>query len=55
MLMQADGIKVPTIVMAGFDDFDANEFDGFESVVKYLHKPFEIADVISAVQEHAAE
>jgi DNA-binding response OmpR family regulator len=53
MLMQADGITVPTVVMAGFDDFDKQEFMGFESVVGFMHKPFEAADVVNAIKKHA--
>ena len=52
MLMQVDGIDVPTIVMAGFDDFDEQEFKNFESVVGYMHKPFEAEDVINAIKKH---
>jgi DNA-binding response OmpR family regulator len=53
MLMQDDGLDIPTIVMAGFDDFDEQEFMGFESVVGFMHKPFETADVVSAIKKHA--
>ena len=52
MLMQADDIRVPTIVMAGFDDFDELEMKNFENVVEFLHKPFELQDLLDRVQTH---
>ena len=54
LLMQAEGINVPTIVMAGFVDFDEDEMKQFSNVVKYLPKPFEMREMVSAVEECAA-
>lgn len=52
MLMQADGVNVPTIVMAGFDDFDADEMKEFESVVAYMHKPFDAEAVLEEIKKY---
>jgi DNA-binding response OmpR family regulator len=52
MLMQTEGISVPTIVMAGFDDFEERELKQFGNVSKYLHKPFEMEDMLEAVRTH---
>lgn len=50
LLMQAEDIHVPTIVMAGRGDFDENEMKQFENVVAYLRKPFEMRDMIDTVR-----
>lgn len=55
MLMQADGLKVPTIVMAGFDDFDEKEMMEFESVVHYMHKPFETQELLDTIKKHISD
>jgi DNA-binding NtrC family response regulator len=53
MLMTAEGIKVPVIVMAGFPDFDEEEMKQFPNVKKMFHKPLYPEDVLSAVREFA--
>lgn len=53
MLMAAEGIKVPVIVMAGFPDFDEEEMKQFPNVKKLFHKPFYPEDMLRAVREHA--
>jgi DNA-binding NtrC family response regulator len=53
MLMTAEGIKVPVIVMAGFPDFDESEMKQFPSVKKFFHKPLYPEDVLAAVKEVA--
>ena len=53
LLMQAEGITIPTIVMAGFADFQESEMKEFANVVQFLHKPFELQDMIEAVNRHA--
>ena len=53
MLMQAEDISVPTIVMSGFDDYDEKELKNFCNVVKYLQKPFDMDDMLRAVRKHA--
>lgn len=53
LLMQADGITVPTIVMAGFGDFQAGEMKEFKNVVKFLHKPFAMDAMVAVIKQHA--
>ena len=53
MLMAADGIKVPVIVMAGFPDFDEEEMKQFPNVKKLFHKPFYPEDMLRCVREFA--
>lgn len=51
LLMQSEGIEVPTIVMAGFDDFDEGEMKNFPNVVKFFQKPFDMKEMLSMVEE----
>ena len=51
MLMQAEGIKLPVIVMAGFSDFTAKELKAFPNVVQFFQKPFEIEDMLEVVKK----
>jgi len=53
LLMQSENVMVPTIVIAGFDDFDEEEMKQFTNVAAYLHKPFEMSAMLEAVKEHA--
>jgi DNA-binding NtrC family response regulator len=53
MLMAADGIKVPVIVMAGFPDFDEEEMKQFPNVKRLFHKPLYPEEVLAAVREYA--
>lgn len=53
MLMAAEGVKVPVIVMAGFPDFDEEEMKQFPNVRKLLHKPMYPEDILAAVREVA--
>ena len=53
MLMAADGVKVPVIVMAGFPDFDEQEMKQFPNVKRLFHKPLYPEEVLAAVKEHA--
>jgi DNA-binding NtrC family response regulator len=52
MLMAAEGIAVPVIVMAGFPDFDEDELKQFPNVKKLFHKPLYPEDVLAAVREY---
>lgn len=52
MLMAAEGVKIPVIVMAGFPDFDEEEMKEFPNVKKFFHKPLYPEDVLAAVREH---
>jgi len=55
MLMAADGIGVPVVVMAGFPDFDEEEMKQFPNVKKFFHKPLYPEEILAAVKEHAVE
>ena len=50
LIMQGEGIHVPTIVMAGFEDFEKEEMKGLPNVVEFFSKPFELADMLAAVR-----
>lgn len=52
MLLQAENIQVPTIVMAGFGDFQEVELKEISNVVKFLHKPFDLDVLLQAVRKH---
>jgi DNA-binding response OmpR family regulator len=52
MLMEAEKIRVPVIVMAGSPDFDEEELKNFSNVKRLLHKPFYPEDLLAAVREH---
>lgn len=51
MLMAAEHVDVPVIVVAGFPDFDEEEMKQFPNVKKFLLKPLYPEDVLKAVQE----
>lgn len=53
MLMAAERIDVPVIVMSGFPDFDEEEMKQFASVKKFFHKPLYPEDVLAAVRAYA--
>ena len=53
MLMAAEGLRVPVIVMAGFPDFDEEEMKQFPNVKKLFHKPLYPEDVLDAVKKYA--
>jgi len=55
VLMQAEGIKVPTIVMASFSDFDEKEMKQFSSVVKFFSKPFKLDNVIKVIRQYGLQ
>ena len=55
MLMAAEGIQVPVIVMAGFSDFDEEEMKQFPNVKKLFHKPLYPEEVLSAIREHVGK
>lgn len=54
MLMQAEGVEVPTIVMAGFPDFDEEEMQEFSGVKRFFSKPFAMKEMLDAVDALAA-
>jgi len=53
LLMQAEGIEVPTIVMAGFAGYEEEEMKQFGNVVTLLQKPFDTADMLELIKRHA--
>ncbi len=53
MLMAAEGIDIPVIVVAGFPDFDEAEMKQFPNVKRFFHKPLYPEEVLEAVKEHA--
>lgn len=53
MLMAADEIDVPVIVVAGFPDFDEEEMKQFPNVKRFFQKPLYPEEVVGAVKEHA--
>jgi len=55
ILMQSEGIHVPTIVMAGFGDFDEPEMKQFSNVVKFFKKPFKMGDMLKEVKTCTAD
>lgn len=52
MLMAAEKITLPVIIMAGSPDFDEEELKQFANVKKLLHKPFYPEDLAAAVREY---
>ncbi|MDE0838459.1 MAG: response regulator [Kiritimatiellae bacterium] len=53
LLMQSEGLDVPTILMADHGDFDDAELKQFESVCKFMPKPFSMVELMEAIQTHA--
>ena len=53
MLMAAEGISVPVIVMAGYPDFDEEEMKQFPNVKKLFHKPLYPDELLAAVKDYA--
>lgn len=53
MLMAAENIPVPVIVMAGFPDFDEEEMKQFPNVRKFFHKPLYPEEILAAVKQFA--
>ena len=53
LLMQAEGIQIPTILMAGFSDFEEQEMTQFDSVVKFMSKPFKLNEMLDVIRKHA--
>lgn len=51
MLMAAERVKVPVIVVAGFPDFDEEEMKQFPNVKRFFLKPLYPEEVLSAVKE----
>ncbi|MBN1918346.1 MAG: response regulator [Verrucomicrobia bacterium] len=53
ILMGAEAIEVPVIVMASMDDLSADEMAEFPDVVDFIRKPFPMDELVEKVQRHA--
>ena len=51
MLMTAENIDIPVIVMAAFPDFDEEELKQFPNVKRLFHKPFYPEEMLAAVRD----
>lgn len=51
MLMAAEGIKIPAIVMAAFPDFEEEELKQFANVKRLFQKPFYPEDMLAAIHD----
>ena len=49
----AEGIDVPTIVMAGSGDYEETELKQFSNVVAFMPKPFELKHMVASVKRYA--
>lgn len=49
MLMTAEGIKTPVIVMAAFPDFEEEELKQFPNVKRLFQKPFYPEEMLDAI------
>lgn len=55
ILMGAEGIAVPVIVMAKMEDLSAEEMGDFPDVVDFIKKPFPMEELVEKVQKHAKD
>lgn len=53
LLMGAEDIRIPVIMMAAFPDFDEEEMKQFPNVKRLFQKPFIPEDMLAAVKEIA--
>jgi DNA-binding response OmpR family regulator len=53
ILMGAEDIEVPVIVMAELTDMSAEEMADFPDVVDFIKKPFAMPDLVEKVRLHA--
>ena len=51
LLMQAEGFNVPTILMAGFKNFENDEMRQFPGVIAFFNKPFEMSDMLKVIKK----
>jgi len=51
MLMAADGIQIPVVIMTGAPDFSADELSDFANVKGVLKKPFYPEDALVLVRK----
>lgn len=58
ILMNSEGLNVPTIVMAAFPDYTEDEMKSFPAVRAFLPKPFtleQLSEAVNKVLESAEE
>lgn len=55
MLMAAERVSVPVIVLSGFPDYDEKEMKEFANVKRFYHKPLYPEEILQAVREVIAE
>ena len=53
ILMGAEGIEVPVIVMGQMADLSADEMADFPDVVDFIKKPFPMEELVEKVLKHA--
>jgi DNA-binding response OmpR family regulator len=53
ILMGAEDIEVPVIVMSELQDLSAEEMADFPDVVDFIKKPFSMDDLVGKVRQHA--
>lgn len=53
LILQSEGVKLPTIVMAGMGDFSGGEMKQFANVRQFFRKPFDMDDMLKTVQTYA--
>jgi len=53
ILMGAESIEVPVIVMAAMEDLSADEMADFPDVVDFIKKPFTMDELVEKVRTHA--
>lgn len=51
MLMAAESIDVPIVVMSGFPDYDEKEMKEFPNVKRFFHKPLYPEEIIESVRD----
>lgn len=52
MLMAADGVQTPVLLMTADPKFEEDELKQFPNVRKLLRKPFYAEDVLSAIRQY---
>ena len=52
LLMEAEGVRCPVLVMTSDPDFDEAEMKQFANVRRLFHKPFYPEDILAAVRQH---
>lgn len=53
LLLQAEGVRLPTIIMAGIGDFSGTEMKQFANVKNFFQKPFQMDEMLKTVRQYA--